>query len=56
MRIGYCGSRKFDLRTLGYSATGFPIQHTRHARSLRGVVISSPPDFVGGNVVVTQMG
>jgi len=31
-----CGSRKLDLRALGYSTTGFPIQHTRLARLLRG--------------------
>jgi hypothetical protein len=35
---------------------GFPIQHTRLARLLRGAVISRDPDFTGGNVDVTQTG
>jgi hypothetical protein len=35
---------------------GFPIQHTRLARLLRGTVISRDPDFTGGNVDVTQTG
>jgi hypothetical protein len=30
-----CGSRKLNLRALGCSTTGFPIQHTWHARLLR---------------------
>jgi hypothetical protein len=29
-----CGSRKLNLRALGCSTTGFPIQHTWHARLL----------------------
>jgi hypothetical protein len=51
-----CGSRKLDLRALGYGTTGLPIQHTRLARLLRGAVISRDPDFTGGDVVVTQTG
>jgi hypothetical protein len=49
-RYGTCGSRKLDLRALGYSTTGFPIQHTRLAPLLRGAAFSRDPDFAGGNV------
>jgi hypothetical protein len=41
---------------LATAPPGFPIQHTRLARLLRGAVISRDPDFTGGNVVVTQTG
>ena len=49
-----CGSRKLDLRALATAPPGFPIQHTRLARLLRGAVISRDPDFTGGNGVVIQ--
>ena len=41
---------------LATAPPGFPIQHTRLARLLRGAAISKDADFTGGNVVVTQTG
>jgi hypothetical protein len=49
-------SRKLDLRALGYSTTGFPIQHTRLARLLRGAAFSIDPTSPEETLVVTQTG
>jgi hypothetical protein len=51
-----CGSRKLDLRALGYSTTGFPIQHTRLARLLRGAAFSIDATSPEETFVVTQTG
>jgi hypothetical protein len=45
-----------SIRALGYSTTGFPIQHTRLARLLRGAVFSIDPTSPEETLVVTQTG